>query len=103
MSTATQSETLCSKCGIHPRANGKESTNPWCKDCLAKYQKEYKEMIAARLSATAFNAGVEALRKTLVAEFSRLGRVHFSGAEVAFSIIHTPRPTMILKESNQNA
>lgn len=92
----TEVAALCSKCGKNPRAaNG--STNPWCNDCKSKYQQEYKRMITERNASKAFIAGVEAMRKTLVLEFSRHAKVVFSGAEIAFAINNTPRPQMQLE------
>lgn len=90
------SSVLCSKCKLKPRADA-ESTNPWCNDCKTKYQKEYKELIARRSSERAFIAGVEAMRQTLALEFSRLGKIAFSGREVAFAVVHTPRPQMTIE------
>lgn len=100
MPAATEAAILCSKCGVNPRANG-NSTNPWCKDCLARYQKEYKDMIAQRLSATAFNAGAEAMRTMLVREFERIGKAVLSGREVAFAIHNSPRPPLVLEAAKE--
>src|SRR6266852_6275121 len=93
MTTATETALLCSKCGSNPRANGKESTNPWCKDCLAKYQKEYKEMLVKRNSEQAFARGVAAMRKLLMVEFERLGSGAFTGYEISVMIGNVDRPT----------
>lgn len=84
---------LCTKCNEHPRAD-LDNNNPWCNPCRAKYAKEYREMVIQRTSARAFSAGVEAMRKTLVAEFSRLQRVAFTGAGVAYIVSNAPRPQM---------
>lgn len=54
-------------------------------------------MIAKRNSERAFIAGVEAMRQTLSLEFSRLGKIAFSGREVAFAVEHTPRPQMMIE------
>lgn len=86
---------LCSRCSKDLDTEGSPN---WCKACRAKYQREYKELIAKRTSERAFNAGVEAMRQTLAMEFSRHGRVMLSGQEVAFAINNSPRPQIQITE-----
>ncbi len=82
---AVETVVLCSKCKTNPRADP-DSTNPWCNDCKTKYAKEYKEMWVKRNSDQAFARGVEALRKMLYSEFTRLGIGQFTGFDVAHLI-----------------
>lgn len=94
VATSTPVE-MCSKCGEKPRAYN-DSSNPWCKDCLAKYQREYTDMMKRRTSEQAFNRGVAALRSYLVTEFERLASGTFSGYEIAELIANAPRPIQVV-------
>ncbi len=61
---------MCSKCGHFPRAFP-DSKNPWCRDCLTAYQAEYvadrKIREAAMANGKGFAAGVELMRRELLA------------------------------------
>jgi len=82
---------LCSKCGENPRADD-DGTNPWCKPCRAKYQKEYQEGKLGRERSKGFAAGVEAMRNLLVDEFDKIGSGYFTGTETAVLIERAPGP-----------
>lgn len=82
---------LCSKCEENPRAD-EDSSNPWCKPCRAKYQKEYQADKLTRERAKGFAAGVEAAMKSIAAEFFRGGNAMVSCQEVAAVIEQAPRP-----------
>lgn len=90
---ATESTTLCSKCGKNPRAEP-NGTNPWCKECRAKYQREYQETKKEMAKGKGFAAGVAAMKECLAEEFDRLGSGMFSGYEVGYLIRQAPGPAM---------
>jgi len=78
----------CAKCG-GPR----EGKATWCRDCRAKYQREYTAQAAQIAANRGFEVGVRTFRLMMAMEFARRGKIHFSGAEVAFAIEHAPRPS----------
>lgn len=80
---------ICSKCGI----NQATPTHPWCKPCKAKYQREYEKTRSVQNSAQSFARGVDAMRKVLVDEFTRLGPSLMMGTEAAFVCHQAPRPS----------
>jgi hypothetical protein len=82
---------LCSKCGENPRADS-DSNNPWCKQCRAKYAKEYQENRLQQATAKGFAAGVDAAVQSLAAEFGLHGGAHVTCSEVAQVIQAAPRP-----------
>ena len=82
---------VCSKCKQHPRAYP-ESTNPWCKRCLATYKGEYSESRLAMERGKGFAAGVEAMVQTLAQEFARHPAAMVTCSEVASVILAAPRP-----------
>lgn len=96
METATVPAEVSATCSRCSKELDTEGSPNWCKACRAKYQREYKDLIARRSSEKAYNAGVEAMRQTLALEFSRIGKAILTGREIAFAISHAPRPTMQL-------
>lgn len=77
----------CSRCG-EPR----EGKATWCKDCRAKYQREYVAQAAQMAANRGFEIGVKTFRAMMALEFARRGKIHFTGAEVCFAIENAPRP-----------
>ncbi len=82
---------LCSKCNKNPRGYP-DSSNPWCKQCLAKYKGEYDEAQLARERSKGFQQGVEAFAAQLCMEFGRHGGVTLTCSEIEFAIRRAPRP-----------
>lgn len=82
---------MCSKCGERPRADA-TSTNPWCLECKAEYQREYVAKLKKQNAEQAFARGVAGMKKVLAAEFDRLGSGSFDGYEIAALIRNAPGP-----------
>lgn len=82
---------MCSKCGARPRAYG-DSTNPWCKECLAEYKREYEERRLARKESRGFALGVQAMRADLARRFGELGFSSLEAWEVRDAILQAPAP-----------
>ena len=78
-------EKACSKCHERPRAVA-DSTNPWCKECLAEYAVKHRQ----DLESQAVSRGVGIMRQQMQAYFRGMGRSHFSGAEVAAMVAKMP-------------
>ena len=88
MATATVSgEKACSKCKERPRAAA-ESTNPWCRECLADYAAKHRKDLEIQY----LHRGVGAMRASVQNYFISLGRAHFSSAEVAALVAKLPGP-----------
>lgn len=74
----------CSKCGL--------PGYPYCKACRANYQRDYvanREQMAGNYG---FAKGVKTFREMIAAEFARLSKVGFVGAEIAHAIMNAPTP-----------
>ncbi len=81
------------KCSVMNCANMRAKGRPRCHEHLAEYQKKYRGTVMDMAERKGFAKGREAMRKMLVAEFSRLSKCHLSGAEVAFAIQNAPAPS----------
>ena len=61
-------ETLkCSKCGENERAKNK----PWCKECLATYQREYQDTKEEMAEKRGFALGAKAMRDAILVELTK--------------------------------
>ncbi len=80
--TASPDSVICSKCGVNPQAgSGKDK---WCKDCRAKYQRDYQGTKEGRAEAKGFHRGVRAMRAHLADRFEAVqGNGSFSCPEIA--------------------
>lgn len=58
----------------------------WCKNCRARYQKEWQATRKEMSEARAFHRGAEAMRGLLADGFAELGYSNFSGYEIADTI-----------------
>lgn len=72
--------------------NEKTSNKPWCLKCLAEYNRDYRGTVMDMAERRGFAKGRETMRSMLAAEFDRLARATFTGAEVAFAIRNAPAP-----------
>ena len=84
---------LCSQCKVNPRADQAENaTNPWCRECRARYAKEYSILRMDRKQREGFVRGREEMRNMIAREFMRLQVATFSGAEIARLVLQMPGP-----------
>ncbi len=74
----------CLKCG--------SPGYPYCKAHRASYQREYVAQREQMAGNRGFAMGVKTFREMMAAEFSRLGKVQFIGAEIAHAILNAPIP-----------
>ncbi len=86
----TESKDVCSKCGLSPRMDP-NGTNPWCKQCHADYQRDYRGTIDWRNERRGVIRGIRAEVEYLSAYFRREGRA-IMGPEVASIIESLPGP-----------
>lgn len=89
---------LCTKCKNRPRAGGESDANPWCRECRAAYQREYRDGEAWRNQRMGIIRGVAAMRQELVVFFQQYSGVYMSGAEVAMKIQQSPGPGIAAEE-----
>jgi threonine synthase len=87
---AVEIETKCSKCG----KPGEVAVSPrWCRDCRAKYQREYERTKKEMQETRGYAAGVSAMRAHLVKIFSEIrGGGSFTAQEVAYYIQQAKGP-----------
>ena len=91
MTTAQPTITeTCSRC---PNTLDTTGYPRWCKDCRAKYQKEYHRIKEAMAEGKGFAGGAAAMKDVLATEFDRLGSGTFPGYEIANLIRGCPIPT----------
>lgn len=64
----------------------------WCKECRARYQKEYQILRMNRAEARGWVKGREAMRQMVVTEFDKLGTGMFRADEVATLVAAMPGP-----------
>ena len=74
---------LCTKCGLRPKSGNSEDANPWCKECRAEYQREYKLRENWRAERRGILRGIQAMREVLAGHFRRFPSAAFTGAEIA--------------------
>lgn len=91
MATATETQTKCGNTGC---TNQLDTTGmpKWCRECRARYQREYQILKMSRAETKGFVAGREAMRRMVVAEFEKLGSGSFEAIEVAILVQQMPGP-----------
>ena len=93
---------VCTQCKTNPRADVRaDATNLWCKECRARYQREYSILKMDRKERQGFVKGREAMREMIVREFDRLGSGMFSAVEVAHLVLQMPGP-QVAEEAEQS-
>ena len=80
----------CSQCKVNPVE--RSGYPKWCKECHARYQREYQLLRGERGEAKGFARGVEAMRQAASAHFGRFRNAHFSGYECAKILATMPAP-----------
>ena len=85
---------FCSKCGVHPRADA-DSSNPWCLECKAAYQAEYRASLDWRAERRGLIRGIQAMREEIARYFRQWsGARPFMGPEIAQIVEGLPGPTV---------
>lgn len=85
---------FCSKCGVHPRADV-DSSNPWCLECKAAYQAEYRASLDWRAERRGLIRGIQAMREEIARYFRQWsGARPFMGPEVAQIVEGLPGPAI---------
>lgn len=77
MTAEVAEQKLCAKCG-----QKSATSQTWCKDCRAKYQREWRDREAEMIGARNWQAGANALRKAMTAQLLRAPGALFSAASV---------------------
>lgn len=69
-------------------ANALDTTGSpaWCKECRAKYQRQYKALQKQMSESRGFCAGVSAAKDLIASEFERHRGVMFSGRDAAHMV-----------------
>ena len=78
-------------------ANKAAGTHRWCKDCKARYQKEY----AALRVKMAYSEGASAMRAAIVLQFANLGMMPIAGIEVARHVRKMEIPERAIAELSE--
>ena len=91
MATATDTAEKCANRGCS-NALDTTGTPKWCKECRARYQREYRILNMSRAEASGFVKGREAMREMVAQEFGQLGAATFSGDEIAALVERMPGP-----------
>ena len=85
----------CSKCKTATASAG----DAWCKDCRAKYQKEYRDSIEWRAERRGLIRGIQAMRESVVNYFRAYAGRPFLGNEVASVIGSLPGPEVASEDA----
>jgi hypothetical protein len=94
MATAETKVALCSKCGKNPKAGDEKDANPWCKECRAEYQREYKQRENWRAERRGIIRGIQAMREATAAYFAQWNGRPFMGGEVSAVVMQLPGPAV---------
>lgn len=96
----TEGVKFCSKCGVHPRADA-DSTNPWCVECKAQYQAEYRAKQDWRAERRGILRGAQAMREQIAVYFRQWSMARpFLGPEVASIVEGLPGPRLEPEEKS---
>src|SRR6266566_1260146 len=81
---------MCAQCKVNPL--DRKGEPKWCKECWARYQREYRVLHPEMARAKGFALGADAMRREISAHFQQFPFAHFAGREISQIISTIPAP-----------